>query len=503
MKTIFKLSFLIFVFSIIGCSSEENNTNTTSLTDLESFLYQKSNIGVYNGVFTTDNGQQQGSIRIEVPDINTPTIGFTGPLFSRATILLSNGKQFVAHTNTPVTFGENIDHLRFNSSAISFSFSVSAKGDAPKISDIVFNDVQSSIIVRKHTTRAPVEAIPGTYACSSCGSHPVLGTGTTQSFNLLMFTNPEGDTDFDTQVTLDMNTYTGIGVQNSCMASGVLTTCAITSGDDMSNVGFTVSTAPIMWSGTHTFNNETSGPQNCSQASGTWSFDSINFGTLTGTFTSNTTCPPAGSTNLVLEGFEDSTVSYVLRNESDGGTIISEDISDITFEDYFGRVMLSDFDDPNYNIANVQGNSFFGVGDMDSLPATPGLSNASMNWENLDVSTLNSVTVKALFASNIGDVALPHHWDSADRVLIEVSTDGGSFTRVFGIESLGITNTQPAIDSNLDGVGDAPLITDTLTEYSVSIDTSTASTLSVRIRFVTLNAGDEDIAIDNVSIDGE
>lgn len=57
---------------------------------------------------------------------------------------------------------------------------------------------------------------------------------------------------------------------------------------------FTVASAPISWPGTHILNNEESGLGDCSEASGTWNFESTNYGDLSGTFTSTNTCRTPG-----------------------------------------------------------------------------------------------------------------------------------------------------------------------------------------------------------------
>ena len=371
---------------------------------------------------------------------------------------------------------------------MTFNFSVKNDGSKPVVSEIQFNGLESDILVGKHTSRAPVIPIPGTFSCTICGTpqHPTLDNSGTQTFNLLMFSDPDGNSSFQTQVTLGMTIFNGIGIQENCTDSGNnQTTCGIESGDGLSDTGFMVSSTSVFWSGNHTFDNQISGPQDCSGVSGTWNWESINFGTLSGTFESTAMCPPV----LVFEDFEDDTVTYVLRNELAAGAIISEDISGILNENYFGRVMLSQFDDPNYNINNIQGLSYWGTGDID---AAIGTNNASINWENLDVSGSNTVIISALFAENIDDDFTPFDWDFNDRILIEVSFDGGPFTQVSGIESTepggDTTNTQIAIDSDLDGVGDSPLITDILAQHSITINTDGISEITVRMNFLSLNA---------------
>jgi len=308
MRNLFKLTTVVLALLIVGCSSEENSIEieNTDAVNLSASIFQESNIGMYKGVFTTLDGEQRGAIEINIPDFNLPTIGFLADPYPRAILNLSNGQQYILRSNTPMSSGALVNNVEFVSNSVHFNFSVAANGSNPSVSNVVFNGLESDIIVRKHTDRAPAMAIPGTFACTDCGSHPVLGTGTTQTFNLLMFTTPGGDTDFDTQVTLGMNAFNGIGDQNSCIADGTLTTCTINSGDGVSTIGFMVSGAPVTWTGTHTFNNEATGPQDCSGASGTWTFESNNFGTLTGTFVSDAMCPTDNSGGLFISEIGDS-----------------------------------------------------------------------------------------------------------------------------------------------------------------------------------------------------
>ncbi|MBT8269930.1 MAG: T9SS type A sorting domain-containing protein [Bacteroidia bacterium] len=207
---------------------------------------------------------------------------------------------------------------------------------------------------------------------------------------------------------------------------------------------------------------------------------------------------------LASEDFEDATVTYTLINEDTGSTI-GEDISEILVEDYFGRVMLSDFqpsDDINYS--NIQGSSFFGAMDLDGIASYPSMQTGSLNWNTLDVSTSALATISAFFAEDIDTGGSPYDWDPNTQVLIQVQLDGGGYTTVFALESTGTGfNTQAAIDNNFDGLGDGTLITDVLTEQMVMVDVSSASSMDVRISMTGLNASAEDVAIDNVTIVGD
>ncbi|MDH3609722.1 MAG: T9SS type A sorting domain-containing protein [Gammaproteobacteria bacterium] len=207
---------------------------------------------------------------------------------------------------------------------------------------------------------------------------------------------------------------------------------------------------------------------------------------------------------LVSEDFEDATVTYTLINE-DSSSPISEDISEILVEDYFGRVMLSDFqpsDDINYS--NIEGTSFFGAMDTDGIASYGGMQTGSLNWNTLDVSTSAIATISAFFAEDIDTGGSPYDWDPNSQVLIQVQLDGGGYTTVFALESTGTGfNTQAADDTNFDGLGDGTLLTDVLTEHMVMVDVSSASIIDVRISMTGLNAAAEDVAIDNITIVGD
>jgi len=111
-----------------------------------------------------------------------------------------------------------------------------------------------------------------------------------------------------------------------------------------------------------------------------------------------------------------------------------------------------------------------------------------------------------LFAED--DDGTSEDWDASDFLIVEFSFDGVAYTEIFAIENDGSTfNSAPFVDTDFDGVGDGAEITDTFTSYGASFpnDATTnpggSPVLEVRIR-MSLNSGDEDIAIDEVRIEG-
>jgi len=504
MRKFLKITAVLALF-IIGCSPESTtDPQNVVAVDLSTSVFQESNVGMYKGVFTTMNSEQRGIIEINIPDANTPTFGLNDS-YPFAVLTLTNGEQIIARSSTLVTQGTSIKNLLFSSSKFKFNFSVESNGKSPETSNVTLQGIESDILIAKHTNRAPVIPIPGTYTCTDCGTHPTLNNTIDQTFSILTSTDPDGNSSITTQSLLGTTAFSGIGIQENCSPSGIRTTCDIESGNGVSNAGIIIGSSIVVWSGTHTFDNSAmGGTDDCSGVSGTWTWASTNFGTLTGTFVSDTMCPPPPAGPLVFEDFEDAMVTYTVVNNTTGASA-SENISDVGSLDYFGRLgntVLPGID-TNYTLSNFQGNSYFGAADMDGIP-TP-FSNVSLNWTSLDVSSINSVEISAFYASNTDDGSSPNDWDSTDRLLIEVSLDGGGFTQVFGIESTqpggDTTNTPIAVDSDLDGVGDGTTVNDAFARLAVTVNTAAASSLSVRLRLVSLNSGEEDIAIDNFTIE--
>lgn len=218
---------------------------------------------------------------------------------------------------------------------------------------------------------------------------------------------------------------------------------------------------------------------------------------------------------LIFEDFEDSTVGYIVRSETQSAATntasnavefnLNRSQSGVSINaDYFSRAMLSELNnsDPAIAITNIQGSRFFGAQDTDDSNNPNGTSfdQPSLNWFNIDVSSVSTINISAFFAENQGG---GEFWDPDHSVRFEYSTNNSTWTPVFAIESSSnsINNQAPRVDTNLDGLGDGAEITNTLTEYtSTNIDVSSLNTISVRILFVNLTLGQENIALDNFTI---
>lgn len=195
--------------------------------------------------------------------------------------------------------------------------------------------------------------------------------------------------------------------------------------------------------------------------------------------------PAFAQTLLLFEDFEDSTVAYTTSvpefSDGSGDFFVRTDGSGIgAFVEY----------------ANIQGNSFFAAMDLDGdgNPAT-----TTMTFANIDIADIENLQFSIYLAED--DDSTNQDWDDDTSLLIQYQIDGGSFQNLLAVEAEGGTNTVPRIDSDFDGIGDGTEITNVFAEFTAAI-TGTGSTLTVQITFAQLEAGDEDIAIDNVKVMG-
>ena len=90
-------------------------------------------------------------------------------------------------------------------------------------------------------------------------------------------------------------------------------------------------------------------------------------------------------------------------------------------------------------------------------------------------------------------------WDANSSVVISASIDGGASSDLFTIQATGDTNTSPGFDCDGDGLADGSPITDIFTTYCIPI-ASVGTSLDINIAINNLEAGDEDIAIDNIAV---
>ena len=188
-------------------------------------------------------------------------------------------------------------------------------------------------------------------------------------------------------------------------------------------------------------------------------------------------------TTLLQEDFEDASITYTasVPEFTDGAG------------DFFTRTDGSNVGS-FYEIAGVQGTSYFAAMDTDGdgQPAV-----LTLNWTGLDITGRTGLEFCGLFAED--DDGTNQDWDADSSVRVEAQIDGGGFANVLAFESTGDTNTEPARDTDFDGIGDGAALTATLTQFAAGI-TGTGSVLDLRVTIENLEAGDEDIAFDNITV---
>ncbi|MCK0179483.1 T9SS type A sorting domain-containing protein [Flavobacteriaceae bacterium S0862] len=188
-----------------------------------------------------------------------------------------------------------------------------------------------------------------------------------------------------------------------------------------------------------------------------------------------------------------------LTFENPGGysTTIPEFTDQATQEgwDYFIRTDGSNIS--NENFLNIQGTYYFAAQDIDGEGATLP---ATLLLDNVNISGYSNIQFRVHLAED--DDGTNQDWDNQDYVHFNYDIDNtGVFTNLLWIENDGPGgNREPLIDSDFNGIGDGTAITNTFTQFTQNI-TGTGALLDIEI-VLSLDDGDEDIAIDNIEIWG-
>ena len=202
---------------------------------------------------------------------------------------------------------------------------------------------------------------------------------------------------------------------------------------------------------------------------------------------------------ILLEDFESD------GNTLSGGTRYTTSVAEFVAgngnSDYFTRT-----DDISPTISGTYlgaSGSYFAVADTNGSSNT--LDTQTLTFAPVDISEFSNLSISGLFAEDTASNG-QEDWDGNTQVFIEVSIDGGAFEKVLQFASVGTAgnsnNDAPGQDTDLDGIADAADLTDTFTSFSGAI-AGTGSTMTIRVVFENLQAGDEDIAIDNIELTGD
>lgn len=167
--------------------------------------------------------------------------------------------------------------------------------------------------------------------------------------------------------------------------------------------------------------------------------------------------------------------------------------------DYFINTDGSDFGTSNvYN--GAQGN-FFAACDIDGEGAA---NLQTITWSGIDISDCHTILFSVdLAESDASDGN--EDWDWNDYVHFEYKVDAGTWQNLMWFEAFGLANStagsnQPSLDNDFNNIGEGTVITNTFQTFSTYLGTL-GNTLDLRIS-IRLDAGDEDIAIDNLKLTG-
>lgn len=136
---------------LCSCSKQENDSlivEQSSSLDLDSELYANSNVGIYNGIFTTTSGSERGSLGLTIPA--------DGETLASALLSLDNGETIMLQATTPIVPDTKVIEVLFTSNIASFNYGVEANGTLPTITNVQMNGLEGAIRIGKHTNRAPV-----------------------------------------------------------------------------------------------------------------------------------------------------------------------------------------------------------------------------------------------------------------------------------------------------------------------------------------------------------
>ncbi|MEM7782024.1 MAG: hypothetical protein AAF939_11585 [Planctomycetota bacterium] len=151
------------------------------------------------------------------------------------------------------------------------------------------------------------------------------------------------------------------------------------------------------------------------------------------------------------------------------------------------------------NYLGSQGSFFFAAQDID---AEGGPIEQSVLITGIDITDFTDLTLDLLVAEDDatnGD----EDWDRTDFFDVFASIDGGAQQLIFSIrsdESSGTFNGSARVDTNFDGLGDGTEIVETFANFQ-SVIAGTGTTLDLEFQF-RLDSGDEDLAIDNIVVQG-
>ena len=186
--------------------------------------------------------------------------------------------------------------------------------------------------------------------------------------------------------------------------------------------------------------------------------------------------------------------------ETDGnGTRYTTSIGEFTdgAGDFFTRTDGSNIGS-FYEVTGADGDFFFAGMDIDG-EGDDALQMLTVS--GIDVAGFDDLSFSILLAED--DDGTNQDWDVSDFFKVEYQIDGGGFQNLLAIESVpdgDDFNAVPAEDTDFDGNGDGTEVTDVFSTFTKSI-AGTGTLLDLKLTW-NFNAGDEDLAIDDIKVSG-
>ncbi len=119
----------------------------------------------------------------------------------------------------------------------------------------------------------------------------------------------------------------------------------------------------------------------------------------------------------------------------------------------------------------------------------------TLTWTGINISGCSSLSLSIDAAED--DDGSNQDWDATDYVHINYQIDGGGWQNAIWFEATG-TNTEPLLDTDFNGTGEGTALTSAFQTF-ISAISGTGALIDIQI-IIRLEAGDEDIAIDNISL---
>ena len=164
--------------------------------------------------------------------------------------------------------------------------------------------------------------------------------------------------------------------------------------------------------------------------------------------------------------------------------------------DFFTRTNGSNIS-TNYLVNGFEGDYFFAAQDIDGEGEQ---ALQKLVFQGIDISLFSSLIFNVDIAED--DDGSNQDWDAQDFVSFAYQIDKGGYTDFLAVEAQTSSgsNFEPAIDTDFDGIGNGQTLSSDFQTFTRSI-IGTGTFLDIQITF-SLNSGDEDIAIDNLSLSG-